>query len=177
MEPTYVAGALNGYAGLNFSTSDNMQCDSIATLNANDEYAIFIVAESDISSDYQILFSLATDVSFSTILIRVMATNIWQARTIGTALDVISIAKDPSMPFLMSYQLNLSDQTAFKINDTSGAGSADFSPTQHIFFRLSHPNATEEWDGNIHEVLVYSKTLTSEEIADVENYLITKYGL
>jgi hypothetical protein len=38
-------------------------------------------------------------------------------------------------------------------------------------------SATDVWPGNIAEVIMFSRTLTATEYANVENYLINKWDL
>ena len=58
-----------------------------------------------------------------------------------------------------------------------GSGSAGGAPTSRAIRIGARANESDRWDGDIAEIIVYDRALTSSERGDVRNYLLTKYGL
>jgi len=77
-----------------------------------------------------------------------------------------------------------SDKLKFRANGSNatinfGANTVPTSTSSSITqFSIGAPNAGRNgWTGYIGEVIIFTKTLTAIEYANVENYLKTKWGL
>jgi len=60
------------------------------------------------------------------------------------------------------------------------ATGADANPSGHLETRIgaaTHGEAVQPWDGDIAEILIYSRVLTPQERLSVEDYLYNKYAI
>lgn len=183
-EPTYVVGALNGQAGLDFDGSlDVMSSGAIPALDSVQEYSIFIVFDGDVTTGTDFLFTLDTDLSGTTAYSTIAnTTNRFSYTVLDNAgfPDGESITTTASDPYVAAFIWNNEDELYFFLGDTkSGVTTGrNASPSRHDNYILggSAPSFGS-FNGKMFELLVYARTLSDMNVKQVMEYLRMKYGL
>lgn len=192
--PTYRSNQIDSKATIQFDgTDDNLHLASgaLSILNNVVGTTIFIVykATTDLTIQTPIFFSTGTALGSIRLSLRKSATNTFS--TFGRRLDADVSAENVGSTttnlgnyILQSvkydYQNTLQEQ--YLNNTLEGQNltfqtSGNTSNTDSLGASLGASNATNFLNGNIAEVIVFNKTLSTAEFNNVSKYLMAKWGL
>lgn len=183
-EPTYIANHLNGHAALDFDGSnDAMSSGAISALNSVNDYAVYVVAESDATSGgFKYMFNGAFNSIGSSVYgfytsSPTEITGIRRNSAFGAVTSTLSVTYTD--PYIAAFYWE-DNSSYLRVNGTSsstGSGT-DYTITSHDNFWVGGAAlGSALFDGKICEVILYQGVLSAGDKTDIENYLTTKYGL
>ncbi len=186
-EPTYETNAINSLSVLHMDGSnDYMDTGAITELDT-DQLTAFIVMKSDVVNDTHIVLSSSYSSGASS-----NSNRLWG---FGVALGVVeSFFRATAGTFLRAQGplavVNVTQVTLSSASDDTttcyvmGAGGVSVSgttasPSGHGFTRIGARSSTagSYFDGEVAEVVIYSRTLSKAERRAVESYLTQKWGM
>lgn len=192
--PEYITNVINGFPIVRFDGSVYMSSSDNDTFTADDGQITFfaVVSVNNSSNSQTILTSRPSGISgtqdgynislnssgnfaFGTSLIEGATISIHFNATVnleGSGFKLVTIYLNSST---LQVRINTSDVTTTLPAGTPPAGAIDGS-TPHLGRGIS-PSSTSFFNGDIAEVILYTRALSSVEIDEIEDYLMTKYSL
>ena len=175
--PTFSDTAINFNPIINFDGDDLLESPIVST---NAEMSVFTVAEG-ISGTQKQIFNLNGG---SNVILEYNASNSFRSRMYDGDSDTGEIITTSSsigngIPFLSNYDVFSSSNSQLFINGINVGTDAtnNYSPTNPIINIGGHPNNdSKRWNGGIAEMIVYNRSLNSNERNQIESYLAIKYG-
>jgi len=177
--PLYGAGSINGNPAMNFTGNSYFTLPSTTTVGLqNSDYELFIVARTS-TSGIQFLYSAQVayfeahlDVNPSVRFI-FKYTNDWMFSDLGTNGEFSN-----GSPHIFSSRVSSTYGVA-RVDGVDGSPlNADMRTGTAMNIQLGiRQDITYPFHGDIAEVIIYNRTLTSDERSVVEHYLANKYGI
>ena len=192
-QPTFVASDtdFNNQPHVHFDGNDELAIPFSADLNPNN-MTVFIVAtvDSDTGTYQGIINNYTSNTGWLLYAKMSGSDNYWQVRTgTGSAQTIISAATDsvvPNTPSIVTFQISGSDGSGggttvqtLSVNGTVAATSSA------VFTKKTSTSNTPilgqvgsfQLTGQMAEVVMFNRALSTEERKQVEAYLATKYGI
>jgi len=192
--PTYRSNQIDSKATIQFDGTDDslsLPSGALSILNNVAGASIFIVykATTDLTLQTPLWISSGTSVNQSRVNLRKSATNTFSSfgRRLdadATAQNVQSTTTNIGNYILQSvkfdYQNTLLEQ--YLNNSLEGQSltfqtSGNTSNTNSLSFTLGSTNSSSFLNGNMAELIIYNKTLSTAEFNNVNKYLMAKWGL
>ena len=185
--PAYVESGMNSLGSLEFDgTSDTMYGPNLG-LGASSSTIFAVVRADAVSAEnvYRMVFAFG---QFNTGLFMARRTHptVYRAESYNNAQGVIgndaTMPNTPQTDYLMCLVRDKTavmyyKQDSVRMKDT-GAVPADYAGgIVQIGYMDAGLVSAKQWDGQINEILVYGRVLTSNEIVTVESYLNTKWSI
>ena len=192
-QPSFVASDtdFNNQPHVHFDGNDELAIPFSADLNPNN-MTIFIVAtvDSDTGTYQGVINNYTSNTGWLLYARMTGATNYWQVRTgTGSGQTTINAASDsvvPNTPSIVTFQISGSDGsgggTTVQTLSVNGVSAATSSA---VFTKKSSTSNTPilgqvgsfQLTGQMAEVVMFNRALSTEETKQVEGYLGTKYGI
>jgi prepilin-type N-terminal cleavage/methylation domain-containing protein len=189
--PSYAISIINNLPAVTFDGSDDCLLNA-ASLFPHGDYSIFVVFSADTINSTRNLVSLVnssaqlgTGIQFSssgeiTALHRFPFSGVGDDALTSSANQFIA-----NKNYIISYVRNINSphttNSVVKLNNTSIIDStstkANLDTTSLIFSVGCLGNETLPFDGNIGEVIIFKRTLTSDEESAIQKYLSAKWGI
>lgn len=185
LRPTYVINQQNGLSALSFDGGDRLTANPFTdTVDQLTGMTMFVVSKYDATTtqrmietnavgDSELGFGTSTDVTqkFSYYIANGYVTG----SSADTAWHYHTIVYDGTQT--VGNRLSISiDGVASTLNEITPVGNISLDNSTSLYVG-SRPDTTLPFAGDIGEIIMYSRTLTSGEVAGVENYLSGKWNL
>jgi hypothetical protein len=183
--PTIDFGVVGTHNAVHFTGGSPDKLDNTA-FTVGSDYTVFTVVQADVSAaGIHVLSGINNDATDSVLYRAGNAFRFYSGVTTGNVDSGISPVRLPPTTYkLVGYQINStgSDLGLFQSLPTSfeGNGTAQLNGIRiGNLDRATPSNVTqaEAWNGHIAEVVIYDRKLTPTEVANVGQYLSTKYSL
>lgn len=174
-QPTYRTNRLNGLPGVAFDGGDGVFTPPSDAFSAVSGATVFVVAQHSSGSlgSAQSAFAGRTSGGLNTHSVAGSGSSgnwsLWAGSTLDSGVDVSASAHRITAVVDGA-------SSSIDIDGTSQPGNAGTRSSTRWFIGLSG-GFNQNWSGEVFEVIVYTRVLNSTEIADVESYLTTKWGL
>ena len=180
-KPTYEdtdTSNTNGYGYIEFDgVDDRLTINPFTQLAGATGWTMFVVAQ---KTDGAELTGVLTRTDYGDLRIELAATG--SGVTVTTAGQTVVYANQSDTNWnAWTLVYEASQPAVFRKN--GGTLTPGSSPNQDATLNASNNemyiggSASDVWPGNIAEVIMFSRTLTPTEYANVENYLTTKWGI
>jgi len=172
---------LNNLPALQFDgVNDFLSGIEIPNLN-NQSLTIFIVANGrSQSSTNAVLFSVNNTTSGFTITRRASAQRIGSILTGNLIQGSVSLLPTSGYGFrIFGYQKNLSSSANLRINGIQEVSSSSASLTgtfTNTIYQIGAAVGSNPYNGDISEIIIYTKSLSAIERQSIEMYLMNKYA-
>jgi len=184
--PTYQAAGMDGNPAIDFTGSDVMNVNSLASLFSGDDtpMAAFMVCEMDTLQNNDLLVWGNSADADSLMILRQTATQyayIKREDAGGSAIGPIGGTTDTT-PHVFSFRTNAAGTSATTRLDGADLNTASIDVGQTtvdvlaLGARDSNGVVSTYTNGRIGEVLIYDRYVTDGEAAAIHTYLINKWG-
>ena len=193
-QPTYRTEGVNGHPYVRFNGSDEFMEVAFSAFLNTEEFTVFTVAKHGATGGDQPIFSsiegttgggdaagyaLVHDASNKD------ASAIWREASTDDLITSAANSVKNTDAFILTYTMDDTDANAQadtaklfingdeKVSKTSGV---DYVPNTAANLKIGVMN-TDFFQGDIYEILIYNRVLTTSERENVEGYLSYKYGI
>lgn len=179
-QPTTNATTSNGNNVLDFDGGDFLEIGSFtALLSELVDFTVFIALKSDVNdATDRVLFASSVDTNNRIAIARTNSDTFVTGSFNGSVFDSVDVSFTDTASFHIGTMVN-TPATTGRLDGTALAGSTD-NPSVSATANTTIGSRTDEtvfWNGSVAEVIVYSRELSSAEVATVEKYLGNKWGV
>jgi prepilin-type N-terminal cleavage/methylation domain-containing protein/prepilin-type processing-associated H-X9-DG protein len=187
-QPTYNATGINGNPSLTFSSASStfLTTGAVSSLNTG-QFSWFLVAKATDVTVTQVLFRSNYTTGSSILWATFIQSSLWYVHSrdsSGGFKGVTNSAVNNTPAVISATWDNTSGIVNGYLNGIAGtaASGANANPSGHQFSNIgassdSATTPTTYFTGDIAEIVVYTRILSTSERTDVENYLRNKYKL
>ncbi len=176
-EPQLVLNSSTGKAALRFNGSQWLHNSSTLPLGSNQDMTIIILGATSSPSAHENSFSLGNGTHQQCRQIGYLSSSQYFDFYFSYALGISSPPPNTMVSEEVTFDSIANNVTFYRNGSQTATGSDSATGLTAGITIGADPTQTCDWLGDISEILVYNRKLTTAEIAEVDGYLADKYGL